>query len=172
MTGDSGPKGNREESGLNAESFRRMTGRMIEALSDPRYVEAVRAVRAAPDEARLVEATRRLSPDGLREQGVPIPPGMRISSRYFEPGFPDVVELGDPPAGRINMVNALNEVAPGLLDRLRMNHPEIYRQLAAPGPGLDLGPEPRVKHCACGGHTFGSAVPTTVCGGAGVDLPI
>lgn len=76
-------------------ALRKTTDDMIDALTSPAYVEAMRKLRAAPDDKRLDEATRRLSPDGLRELGVPIPEGMRISSRYFEPGFAEPVELGD-----------------------------------------------------------------------------
>jgi hypothetical protein len=75
--------------------LREMTDRMIEALTSPPYVEAMRAVRASPEDDRLAEAERRLSPDALRDLGVPIPEGMRISSRYFEKGLPEPVEVGD-----------------------------------------------------------------------------
>jgi hypothetical protein len=75
--------------------LRRMTDEMIAALTSPPYVEAMRAVRAAPEDERLDEAAKRLSPEALRDLGVPIPDGMRISSRYFEKGFSEPVELGD-----------------------------------------------------------------------------
>jgi hypothetical protein len=41
---------------------------MIKAITDPRYIKAVRAVRSAPDNERLAEATRQLSLDGLRRK--------------------------------------------------------------------------------------------------------
>jgi hypothetical protein len=148
---------------------------MIEALTDPRYVEAVRAVRAAPDEERLVEATRRLSPDALRRLGVPIPDGMRISSRYFEPGLPGEVELGDAsPSG--NVVNALNEAAPGLLDRIRVEEPELFKRLAVEDDSMKKKTDPSeplgLYHCACGGGTL--PIPPFFphsCGGAGANIP-
>lgn len=160
-----------DEVELDAARLREMTAEMIEALTAPAYVEALRSVKAAPEEQRLVEASRRLSPDGLRQLGVPIPPGMRISSRYFERDFPTTIELGDPPRGGVNAVNALNEVEPGLLDRLRREHFELYRKLAEEEEGIpDFGPEiPEtlsIGGCACGGR-FVPPIGPTVCGGAG-----
>jgi hypothetical protein len=173
MTGNQGAESSNEGADLDVDRLREMTAQMIEALTAPAYVEAVRAVKETPVEQRLVEASRRLSPDGLRELGVPIPPGMRISSRYFERDFPSTVELGDPPSGGVNKVNALNEIEPGLLDRLRRDQFEFYRKLADEEGVQDLGTEiPETLAfggCTCGGRPvppFG----TTVCGGAGVYL--
>ena len=79
--------------------MRKMTDEMIAALTSPVYVEAMREIMAAPDEDRLNQASRRLSPEGLKEMGVPIPPGMRISSRYFEKGkMAEFGDIGEPDA--------------------------------------------------------------------------
>jgi hypothetical protein len=158
---------------LDPEQLRRETGRMIDALTDPRYVAAVRAVRAAPDDERLAEATRQLSSEGLRKLGVPIPEGMRLSSRYFEPGLPGEIELGDSPAGERNMISTLNEAAPGLLDRLRVNEPDLFKALAVSDDRMmtaegDLEPL-GIMHCACGGGSIPGPFHGSVCSGAGVD---
>jgi hypothetical protein len=164
-------KTSKSEKGLDPEFLRKTTQDLIEALTSPAYVEALVAVREAPKEKRLVEASRRLTPDGLRKLGVPIPPGMRISSRYFETGFPDSidVQLGDPQKGGVNLINALNEVKPGLLDSLHINNPEIYEELVT-RTDIDL-PTARFKLCTCGGRTVSGPLGIghgTVCGGAGV----
>ena len=162
------------EQGLDPKFLRKTTQDLIEALTSPAYVEAVQAVRDAPEESRLDEASKRLTPDGLRNQGVPLPSDMRITSRYFESGFPSAidVELGDPPAGGVNLVNALNEAKPGLLDNLRINNPEIYKALIEQNnEALAAGLHARIGYCNCGGHTFsGPLVNGTVCGGAGAHL--
>ena len=81
---------------LNAERLRQVTSQMVDALTSPAYVEAMRAVKSAPEGQRLEEAMRRLTPDALKAQGVPLPAGMRISSRYFEQGSnPLELELSD-----------------------------------------------------------------------------
>jgi hypothetical protein len=162
------------EQGLDPTFLRKTTDDLIKALTSPAYVAAVQAVRDAPEESRLVEASHRLTPDGLRNLGVPIPSDMRITSRYFETGFPNAidVELGDPPAGGVNLVNALNEAKPGLLDNLRINNPEIFQALIAQSnEALGKGVHARIGYCNCGGHTFsGPLVNGTVCGGAGAHL--
>jgi hypothetical protein len=165
------------EQGLDPAFLRKTTQDLIEALTSPAYVAAVQAVRDAPDESRLVEASHRLTPDGLRKQGVPIPSDMRITSRYFETGFPNAidVELGDPPPGGVNLVNALNEAKPGLLDSLRINNPEIYNALIAQNNEALLGKDihAQLGYCNCGGHTFTGPLGIgsgTVCGGAGAKI--
>jgi hypothetical protein len=174
MTAEPPPGDAGEQVAIDPKALRNETDRMIDAITDPRYVEAVRAVRRAPDDERLAEATRQLSPDGLRRQGVPIPEGMRLSSRYFEPGLPSEVELGDvEPTG--NVVNTLNEVAPGLLNRLRVEQPGLFIRLAESDDPTVLKPDPTkplgVVHCICGGGTIPGPFHPTVCSGAGADLP-
>lgn len=158
--------------GLDAEFLRKTTDELIEALTSPAYIEAVRAVRVAPEDKRMLEASKRLTPEALRALGVPLPAGMRISSRYFETGFPDSidVELGDAPEGGVNLINALNKAKPGLLDDLRANNAEIFKTLISPQE--TTGPQtPRIGYCNCGGHDFsGPLVSGTVCGGAGAHV--
>jgi hypothetical protein len=40
-------------------------------------------------------ASKTLSPTALSATGVKLPKGMRITSRYFEPGNPDIIEVTD-----------------------------------------------------------------------------
>lgn len=160
---------------IDLEFLRKSTQELIEALTSPAYVEAMLAVRSAPDEERLVEASRRLRPDALRQLGVPLPAGMRISSRYFESGFPHSIdaELGDPPDGGINLVNALNDAKPGLLDNLRVNNPECYQAIIALRQGSAVGQVTRFGGCTCGGRDISGPFGIghgTACGGAGLIL--
>jgi hypothetical protein len=130
--------------------LREITNRMVDAVTSPQFIEAMRAVRAAPEDRRLVEASRRLAPDALRAAGVPLPNGVRISSRYFEQGR-EPVECGDWPDGRANVLNFLNEVQPGLMDRLRTEAPEVFRQLSAPATiSGSAGPTARPVAGCCG----------------------
>ncbi|HEX2653625.1 MAG TPA: hypothetical protein VHN11_08240 [Xanthobacteraceae bacterium] len=180
MASDSGPTPAPTEIAsteiLDRAVLRKTTDDLIEALTAPAYVEAMLAVRSAPEEHRLEEASRRLSPDALRKLGVPLPPDMRISSRYFETGFPDSidVELGDPPQGGLNLINELNKVQPGLLDSLHTQYPDIYQALVAQSANAGLSsPITRIGTCQCGGAIvtgpFGIGH-GTACGGAGLYL--
>lgn len=145
------------ENELDTERLKGVASKMIEAVTSPGFVEAMRAVRSAPEDQRLVEASRRLSPDALRAQKVPLPADMRISSRYFEKGF-SPVELGDTPDGTRNLVNALNELEPGLLDRIRMRDRNLFDQLI----DSSASNRPDVGIWACAGAGIG-----TICGCAG-----
>ncbi len=153
---------------LDAERLRSITTEMIEALTSPEYLEQVQAVREAPEEERLVEASNRLSVDALRAAGVRLPRDMRISSRYFEESFPSAVEFGDTPGAEPNVVNELNRIRPGWLDEVRHKDPEIFERLVAidrpPALGGLGSPTDNLPQgwgaCAGGGAA-------TVCGCAG-----
>jgi hypothetical protein len=138
---------------LDPNRLRREINQMLEALTHPAFVDALRRVNSAPLESRLVEGSRLLTPEALREQGVPLPATARVSSRYFEDGLPSPIEFGDVPGGRANIVNGLNTASPGLLDRLRFENPDLFRDLIGSQltPGLVAG-------CCCGGAG-------SVCGG-------
>lgn len=80
---------------IDPDILRKEINQMIDALTSPPFVEAMRAVRAVPASQRLAEGAKRLNPDLLREQGVPLPSNMRISSRYFDDELPEPVEVGE-----------------------------------------------------------------------------
>lgn len=159
---------------LQPDRLREEIGQMITALTSPPYVEAMQAVRAAPVSQRLVEGSKRLTPEALRAQGVPLPSNMRISSRYFEEGLPGPINFGEPREGEVNLVNALNKAQPGLLDRLRTDKPDVFRRLVESDPEVSLesslgmtanrssSPMAMVGGCCCGGGA-------TVCAGCGGD---
>lgn len=100
---------------------------------------------------------RRLTPDALRAQGVPLPAGMRISSRYFEKGLRPF-EVGEYQDGR-NMLKELDEREPGILDRLRKRDPEFFERFVGVVQPDTISP---LALCGCAG---GGAA--TVCGCAG-----
>ena len=148
---------------MNVERMKKMTDEMITAITSPPFVEAMRAVRSAPESERLVEGSRRLSPEALRAQGVPLPSDMRISSRYFESGGGNPVDFGDTP-GKMNVLNELNKAEPGFLDRIRKTRPDLFDEIVKPGRPGDLaapgGGTTNVGGCACGGGL-------SFCGGVG-----
>ncbi|TLX05681.1 hypothetical protein [Rhizobium sp. MHM7A] len=126
---------------------------MLEALTHPAYVAAMKEVRDTPIDKRLARGALLLTPRSLREKGVPLPEKMRISSRYFEEGLPDYVEYGDLKDGGANVITGLAAAQPDLLDRLRIENPALLKQLLSSGPGIMAG-------CCCGGAA-------TACGGCG-----
>jgi hypothetical protein len=76
--------------------LREEINKMTEALTHPAYVDAMKNVRNAPRDERLVVGSRLLNPDALRAQGVLLPENMRISSRYFDEDNPQGAEFGTP----------------------------------------------------------------------------
>ena len=75
--------------------LQKITADMIAAISSPAYVKAMKKMKATPLDKRLAVASKTLTPAALRASGVPLPEGMRISSRYFEPGSPTVIKVDD-----------------------------------------------------------------------------
>jgi hypothetical protein len=55
---------------IDRERLTRATSENVGAITSDGFVEAMTAVSEAPADQRLAEATRRLSPDALRGQGI------------------------------------------------------------------------------------------------------
>jgi len=147
---------------LDVQRLREISNAMVEAVTSPAFVEALRTVRSAPQDQRLAEGSRRLSPDALRAQGVPLPADMRITTRYFEADQPGIIEFGE--AGSV--VNSLNEADPGLLDRLREANPALFTRMMneITNETDALMKKSDIGGCACAGHHG-------TCSGAGGSFP-
>lgn len=115
---------------------------MINMTTHPAFVDAMRTLKATPVGDRLDVGKKLLTVDALKAQGVDIPAGMRLTTRYFEPGSPDILQIN--PDGTVG-----NTIIPNA------NVPLV------PGSG-PLNPY-AVGGCACGGGL-------TFCGGAGGSL--
>lgn len=145
---------------LDPQRLRAITSEMVEVITSPAYVEAMRVMKSTSAEKRLSEAMRRLTPEALREQGVKLPENMRISSRYFEPGFKPV-EVGES-CGERNLLRELYEHDPAIIDiigSLRIKNKDLYQDLTNRLSPDDISPFAFCA-CACGGAA-------TACGGAG-----
>lgn len=75
--------------------LKQLTDEMIAAISHPAYVAAMNKMKKTPMDQRLSVASKILTPAALKAKGVLLPEGMRISSRYFEPGDPTVITIDD-----------------------------------------------------------------------------
>jgi hypothetical protein len=143
---------------IDVQALKKHTDELIDAISSPAFVAAMHAMKATPPNQRLAFAAANLTPTILESQGVRFPAGMRITSRYFEPGVPQAVETTDagprlvpyspPPGGGFPGGGLPGGGLPGG---------------GLPGGGLPGGGPPGATGawaCACGGAG-------TVCGGAG-----
>jgi hypothetical protein len=80
---------------VDAVKLKQITNEMIDAISHPAYVAAMNTMKITPMDERLSVASKILTPAALKAKGVPLPEGMRISSRYFEPGNPIVIKIDE-----------------------------------------------------------------------------
>lgn len=78
----------------SAEELKKMTDSIIEAITSDEFLERMEEIRKSSIDDRLLRARDLLSIDGLRQAGVNLPDGMRVSSRYFEEGV-GLIEFGN-----------------------------------------------------------------------------
>lgn len=146
------------EADLTPDALAEETARMVECMTHPAYVEAMKTLKSTENEKRLGVVMELLTPEALAERGVPIPKGMRISSRYFEPEIP-AVEAGELATGEKGLLRELYERDPDVLDRLRITNLDAVKALAAVDLHDDVINPAALCVCACGGGG--------VCGGVG-----
>jgi hypothetical protein len=126
---------------LDANNLRQITDDMIVALTSPAFVDAMRILKLTPADQRLNIGSKILTSEALRAKGVPLPHGVRVTSRYFETGAP-TIEVTDPAeAGYPPITNLLPD-------------------FANPMTGLIGGVRPMAGGCCCGGAA-------SACGGCG-----
>jgi len=102
-------KGNQMANDVDPVKLQKITADMIAAITSPAYVQAMKTMKSTPLDKRLSVASQILTPAALKASGVPLPEGMRISSRYFEPGNPAVITADD--HGSIIGSRNINETA-------------------------------------------------------------
>lgn len=110
---------------------------MIDMISHPAFVDAMKQLKESPVSKRQELGKSILTIDALRKAGIDVPPEMRLTTRYFEPGKPDIIEVS--PGGVIK---------------------KTKQPLVPIGKVGSPGGEPAWGGCACGGGL-------TFCGGAG-----
>ena len=80
---------------INPARLRRITNELIAAISSAPFVDGMRRFKQTPVDKRVAFASASLTPTALAKAGVRFPTGMRITSRYFERGSPDIVQVTD-----------------------------------------------------------------------------
>lgn len=79
---------------INPDKLRKEMDAMTEMLSHPEFVAAMKLIKSTPLSKRNALAKKTLTIQAPREKGVKIPEGMRLTTRYFEPGKTEMLEIG------------------------------------------------------------------------------
>lgn len=83
---------------LQASYLKKQTDDIIDLVTSDAFLEKATAVLRTERTKQLEFAAKTMTPMALRESGVEIPDGLRISSRYFEENAPESTYLGSFPS--------------------------------------------------------------------------
>ncbi len=81
---------------------------LIEMITHPAFVAAMKEMKETPVAARRKLAKDVLAVDALRNAGVTMPRGMRVTTRYFEPGKTEAIQVS--PDGRLSTIKLPKEL--------------------------------------------------------------
>ena len=70
---------------LSPEDLRAASEALVKVVTSPQYLAIAAEINALPEEEREAATLRLLTVDALRERGLEVPEGLRISPRWFEP---------------------------------------------------------------------------------------
>ena len=77
---------------INATKIKSEMNSMVDLITDPVFVDAMKSLKALPPSQRQKFGRENLTVSALTAKGVKFPAGMRLTTRYFEPGKPGVIE--------------------------------------------------------------------------------
>lgn len=102
---------------IDAKRLKAITNELVGAISSPPFVAAIKKLKATPVKNRVAVASKILTPTVLAGAGVRLPEGMRVTSRYFEPGSPDIIQVTDHGAAvvHVNSVPGTGRIGAGSL---------------------------------------------------------
>ena len=84
---------------IDAKKIKAEMDDMIKMVSHPEFVSAMKKMKELSMTKKMDFAKKNLNVETLKEKGVPMPENMRITTRYFEPNKPDIIEID--PEGNI-----------------------------------------------------------------------
>jgi len=84
---------------IDANKVRKEMDAMIEMTTHPEFVAAMKAMKETPLQGRKSFGEQNLTVEALKAKGVPLPEGIRVTTRYFEPDKPEIIEFT--PDGKI-----------------------------------------------------------------------
>jgi hypothetical protein len=86
---------------INADKVRKEMDVMIEMITHPEFVASMKAMKETPLKKRREFGEQNLTLKALKAKGIKLPDGMRVTTRYFEPNKPKIIEIT--PDGKISI---------------------------------------------------------------------
>ena len=84
---------------INPDKVRKEMDAMIEMITHPEFVASMKQMKETPLSKRKEFGAKNLTVEALKLKGVEMPVGMRVTTRYFEPNRPEIIEIT--PDGKI-----------------------------------------------------------------------
>jgi hypothetical protein len=130
------------------EELAQQVQKLNEAVTHPAFLEMLEEISKLPEDERFKAASERGTPEALARRGVPLPDGMRVTTRYFEDpqsrflGSVALATEGVSAApGRASIVEELASKDPDILGEITRSRPDLIDDLAGiPRPGLAARP--------------------------------
>jgi hypothetical protein len=103
---------------IDATKVRKEMECMIDMITHPAFVAAMKLMKETPISGRQELGKKTLTVKALKAQGVKLPEGMRVTTRYFEQGRPDVLEVDPDGEAHVTksplfMTGSPNKLQPG-----------------------------------------------------------
>lgn len=96
---------------INRRKVQKEMDALIEMITHPAFVAAMKEMKETPVAERRKLAKTSLALNTLKNAGVKMPRGMRVTTRYFEPGKTQAIQIS--PDGRLSTVKLPKELVAG-----------------------------------------------------------
>src|SRR5688572_9247342 len=135
---------------IDPERLRALTEKILRTVLQPALLEQLKQAQSAPGAEFFAEASKRLTPAALRAAGIDVPPGVRISSRYFDDGSVTSSAVIDTKGGET------------ILSTIQSQFPASLGQQQS-GPKADRRPADPAHPVTAAGGCVGVGVPPGFC---------
>jgi hypothetical protein len=93
---------------INRAKVQKQMDEMLDMITHPAFVAAMKQMKETPVSDRRALAKHVLAVDTLKGAGVKMPRGMRVTTRYFEPGKTEALQMS--PEGRLSTIKLPQEM--------------------------------------------------------------
>lgn len=112
---------------INREALFKETEDILDALTNPVFINTLQDFRATPIKDRFDFAEKNMTPKILKSKGVALPDEVRVSSRTFEEGDSKIPLFVDYAEGK-RILDLITENEPDLIEALKTNNADVYEK--------------------------------------------